>query len=45
MAESSKKKKAVPRILLSGSKRDLLGLTQPVHMCSNCWIKRGDEMV
>lgn len=26
-----------PRVLLAGSKRDLLGLTKPVHMCSNCW--------
>lgn len=29
--------KKVPKILISGSKRDLIGLTEPVHMCSNCW--------
>lgn len=26
-----------PKVLISGEKADLLGLTEPVHMCSNCW--------
>lgn len=30
-------KKLVPGILLAGEKSDLLGLTEPAHMCSNCW--------
>lgn len=30
-------KKLVPEILLAGEKSDLLGLTEPAHMCSNCW--------
>lgn len=30
-------KKLVPEILLAGERADLLGLTEPAHMCSNCW--------
>lgn len=26
-----------PKILIAGTKADLLGLKDPVHMCSNCW--------
>lgn len=29
--------KLTPEILLAGEKSDLLGLTEPAHMCSNCW--------
>lgn len=29
--------KLMPEILLAGEKSDLLGLTEPAHMCSNCW--------
>ena len=33
----STSKKLLPEILLAGEKSDLLGLTEPAHMCSNCW--------
>lgn len=30
--------KSRPIVINAGSKRNILGLVQPVHMCSNCWL-------
>jgi len=32
-----KNKKSKPIVINAGTKRDVLDLVQPVHMCSNCW--------
>lgn len=36
-SKTNHEEKLEPKILLAGKKAELLGLVEPVHMCSNCW--------